>query len=211
MKKIIILLVALCVAFNANAQFGIMGGLTSSHTSIKGLKDAGALKNLVQNSNQYHIGITYKLPVLGDLLTLQPCLMYNVKGATLGAENSKVDFKTGFLELSLQGQAGLSLLSVVRLYGIVEPYIGYAINNKATATAVGVSADFKTDLKNKLEYGIGAGLGVELFKHFQVSARYFWSLGEVYNIESFNQVFSQVKDATKTKSNGIIISAAILF
>ena len=55
----------------------------------------------------------------------------------------------------------------------------------------------------KVEYGVGLGAGVELFSHLQLSVRYFWNLGNVYD-------FSW-KTLPNGKCNGITASLAFLF
>ena len=206
MKKFIIALAVLFAAVSANAQIGIIGGLTSSKTDLK-----TAIGD-VNNINQYHIGLTYKIGV-GNLLAIQPSLIYNMKGSKVSdaiAGAAEVDYKTGFLELPVQVQAGFGIGDIIRIYGIAEPFVGFAITNQAI-TKVG---DIKTDpkqtwdnVKNKMEYGIGLGAGVEVFKHLQVSARYFWNLGSIYD---FDVEVAKTSVANGT-CNGIVASVAFLF
>ena len=68
-----IAIAAIFIAYSAQAQIGIMAGLTSSKTDLE-----TAVAD-VENINQYHIGIAYKFG-LGNLVTLQPAILYNVKG-----------------------------------------------------------------------------------------------------------------------------------
>ena len=70
MKKIIIIAATLLAAWSANAQVGIIAGLTSSASDIESA--AADVKNI----NQYHVGLTYKLGI-GNLLAIQPSLIYN--------------------------------------------------------------------------------------------------------------------------------------
>ena len=63
MKKAIIAIAALFIAFtSANAQFGVVAGLTSSSTNLE-----SAIAD-VKNVNMYHVGITYKIGI-GNMLT----------------------------------------------------------------------------------------------------------------------------------------------
>ena len=203
MKKLIVIVASLLIAVSAHAQLGVVAGITSSKATI----DA-ALSD-VQNITQYHVGLTYKIDL--GILAIQPSLIYNVKGAKIQefkavGDISSFDFKNGYLELPVQLQVGLNL-GVARIYGIAEPFIGYAITN-STTSANGNKIDVKWDeVKNKLEYGVGVGAGIELIKHVQVSARYFWNLGNVDKAAIAN-----VTDAISNKAaNGIIASVALLF
>ena len=206
MKRIIIALVALFVAASANAQLGIIGGLTSSKTDIK------TAVSDVNNINQYHIGLTYKLG-LGNLLAIQPSLIYNMKGSKVSeaiAGAAEVDYKTGFVELPVQVQVGFGIGDLVRIYGIAEPFVGFAVSNQRISKLGDITADSGQtwdNVKNKMEYGIGLGAGVEVFKHLQVSARYFWNLGSIYDFD-FEAAKTQV---AKGSCNGIVASVAFLF
>lgn len=203
MKKLIVIVASLLVAVSAHAQFGIVAGITSSKATI----DA-ALSD-VQNVTQYHVGLTYKIDL--GIVAIQPALIYNVKGAKVSefkelGDIASFDYKNGYLELPVQVQAGLNL-GVARIYAIAEPFIGYAITN-STQSSNGNEIDVKwNEVKNKLEYGIGVGAGVELIKHVQISARYFWNLGNVEKV-----AIATVTDAVSNKAaNGIVASVTLLF
>lgn len=205
MKKLIIAAAALLISVSAFAQFGIVAGFTSSATDIKGTVADVQSKNI----SLYHVGVTYKLG-LGNILAIQPSLIYNVKGAKFGElEGVKdVDFKTGFLELPVQVQAGFGLGQVARIYGFAEPFVGFAITNNSNVMEK--LFDNKWDyVKSRAEYGVGLGVGVELFTHLQVAARYFWNMGNLYGANPTIKGLSD--DIKSSKPNGVMISAAFLF
>lgn len=204
MKKAIIAVAALFVALSASAQVGVVAGLTSSSTNLE-----SAIAD-VKSVNQYHVGITYKLG-LGNLLAIQPALIYNVKGTQLGdiagLDDVDINYKTGYLEIPVQVQVGFGIGSLARVYGFAEPFVGYAISNKVQ----GLNETVKNwdNVKNRFEYGVGLGAGVELFRHLQVSVKYFWNLGNVYGSEINLGSISQ--EIATSKCNGIAASVAILF
>lgn len=215
MKKLFVALAAMSLAFSANAQVGVIAGLTSSHSDVKSaVADS-------KNINQYHIGLAYKLDL--GLVAIQPALIYNMKGTSVdnitgtSLVDGSVDFKTGFLEIPVQIQVGNSLLGLTRVYGFAEPYVGYALSNKGTYKLAGVeyTKNGWDNVKNRLEYGIGLGVGVEVLSHVQVSARYFWDLGKVYGDDGKTSGDLTLKGVTKavgtTKCNGIGVSVAFLF
>lgn len=207
MKKAIIAIAALFIAFSAHAQFGIMGGLTSSSGNLESaIADAKTI-------SQYHVGVTYKIGI-GNMLAIQPALIYNVKGTQLGSsiiegvEAFDADFKTGFLEIPVQVQVGFGIGSLARVYGFAEPFIGYAITNKVDGWPSEIGDQWKF-VKNRLEYGIGLGAGVELFRHLQVSVKYFWNLGDLYNAElNFGAISEEI---LSSRCSGIAASVAFLF
>ena len=200
MKKLIIAAAALLISVSSFAQFGVVAGLTSSSSSLKDAKTDFTSKSIAQ----YHVGITYKL-AMGNILAIQPSLIYNVKGAKMAEVKnaSDLDFKTGFIELPVQIQAGVGIGSLIRVYGIAEPFVGYAVSNEVTGETL---KDKWSNLASKFEYGFGLGAGAEIFKHLQVSVRYFWNLGDVYDYS-----FSTITETAKGNCNGISASIAFLF
>lgn len=198
MKRIIfsVALVLLATAAFAQGQFGIIGGLTSSMSNIKtAYEDVKA-----GTANQFHAGVTYYQPLaLG--FAIQPGIEYNVKGLKV----SDINFKTGFVEVPVQVQWGINLFSVIRPYVMAEPFIGYAVSNDVSGAGVTVSG--WDNIKSRFEYGLGLGGGIQLFKHVQLSVRYFWNLGTLYNAD-----LGSIKTTlAETKCNGVKFSAAILF
>ncbi len=204
MKKFIIIVASLLIAVSAHAQFGVVAGITSSKSN---LNEAWAD---VKNITQYHVGLTYKLDL--GLLAIQPSILYNMKGTKLDVASADVaaaelDYKTGYIEVPVQLQLGLNL-GVARIYGFAEPFIGYAITNSATLGGTDLKANWE-NVKNRLEYGVGLGAGVELIKHVQVSVKYFWNMGDMYGT---NISFAGItKTISEQKASGIAASVALLF
>lgn len=220
MKKIIIALATIFLAAGAaNAQIGVVAGLTSSKTN---LNEAAAD---VQNISQYHVGLAYKLS-FGNFFAIQPAVLYNVKGSTFdnltGSETvsdalGQVNFKTGFVEVPVQLQVGMGLGDVVRVYGFVEPFVGYAISNEITASGA-LSAAFNSEqtwenVKSRLEYGASLGVGVELIKHVQVSVKYFWNAGDLYGANDDSTITWKALSTgfENAKAGGIAASVGIFF
>ena len=228
MKKLIIVLAALCMTIAAHAQFGVMAGVTSTETDIK---DAAAK---IGDVTQYHVGVAFKINL--GLIAIQPSLLYNVKGASIteqlsgkpagapdDAESQTIENKTGFLELPVQIQVGLPFPGV-RPYAFAEPFVGYAITNESTkaftdaagqTTAGTAQSDNWDNVKNRLQYGVGLGAGIDLFDTFQISVRYFWNLGELYNdgqsTLSGDSASSAIDTIQEQKCNGIMASVAFFF
>lgn len=205
MKKFIVIVASLLIAVSAHAQFGVVAGITSSSSN---LKDAVADVQ-AQNITQYHVGVTYKLDL--GLIAIQPSILYNMKGTKLNVANigaTELDYKTGYVEVPVQLQAGLNL-GVARIYGFAEPFVGYAITNQVNSSLAKDPQATWNNIKSKLEYGVGLGVGVELIKHVQVSAKYFWNMGSMYGTSID---FAGVKTTiAEQKASGIAASVAILF
>ena len=203
MKKLFVLVLAAFMAVSAHAKLGIIGGLTSSKTNIKeSMAD-------IQNINQFHVGVAYNLPLVAGF-AIQPALQYNIKGARIadvsGLKNLSLDFQTGFIEVPVQVQWGIDL-KVCRPYVFAEPFIGLAVNNK-TVTGEKVSTSWD-NVYNRLEYGAGLGVGVDFLGHIQVSVRYFWNMGNIYDSKiTFSSVTGTISD---NKCNGVMATLGIFF
>ncbi len=205
MKRIYALVCCLLIAGSVFAEtkprFGVIGGLTTTST-----KFSTAIADIKGGSfNQFHVGICYNQPlILG--FAIQPGLEYNVKGVQFSQlEGIKdINFKTGYLELPVQVQWGLDLLGVLRPYVFAEPFIGFALNN--TANSANISAKGWDYLKSRFEGGLGVGAGIDIFRHVQVSFRYFWNLGEIYKLDVTN-----LGTISSGNCQGFKVSAAILF
>lgn len=205
MKKLIIALAALMVSVSAFAQSGIIAGVTSSSTELKDAADN------VKDITLYHIGLTHRISL--GLIGIQPSLIYNVKGTRLEDFDSKaINFKTGFLELPVQIQVGFPIAGF-RPYAFVEPFLGYAVTNSAKGENISVQQlqNIKWDnIKNRLEYGAGLGAGIDLFNRLQVSVRYFWNLGELYDGAEIKDYINTGTEVMKNeKCSGIMASVAI--
>ena len=204
MKKILTLIVALvATATVAHAQFGIVGGLNFSNAKFD---NASQFVDAAKNATLWHAGVAWKMSLpLG--FAIQPELTYQVKGVKIedvpSATAKDFKFNNGYIELGAGVQWGPDLI-VARPYVFAQPFIGYLVNpNKQITNA--------KDITNKLEYGIGLGGGVELFKHFQLSVQWFKNLGNIVNgnASSTSDVWKEVKDLKSYQ--GVRVSLGIFF
>ncbi|MGN1226831.1 MAG: porin family protein [Candidatus Cryptobacteroides sp.] len=232
MKKLILAAAALLLAVSANAQLGIVAGVTSSQTEL----DA-AYKDIAETMNvdQYHAGLVYNLNLpLG--LSIQPGIIYNMKGQSLASnidalgksEDVVINTKTGYLEVPVRAAWGIGLFNIVDAFVFAEPYLGYAINTETKTEfkdaaaaeilngALGTELQSKNewDARNRLEYGVGLGAGVKVLNRIALSVKYYWEFGNLYkegenapNI-STDQMLKAFKDQ---KASGIAASLTIYF
>ena len=211
MKRLLTVLVAAALSASAFAQVGIVAGVTSTATDIQSA--------VVQASDitQYHIGLMYRLR-LGPL-GIQPGLVYNIKGLRLSEINNindlKANFKTGYFELPVQVQAGINL-SGFRPYVFAEPFLGYAVTNDSDISSSvqepkKSSGDWN-NLRDRLEYGVGFGGGIDLFNTIQISLRYFWNMGPLYDEDHLNASLKSIAaTVSQQKCSGIMASIAFFF
>lgn len=231
MKKLILALSALLLAVSANAQLGVVAGVTSTKTNLdEAYKDIAETMNV----DQYHAGLVYNLNLpLG--LSLQPGIIYNMKGQSLASnidalgakQDVTINTKTGYLEVPVRVAWGIDL-GLFKPYVFAEPYLGYAINTETTTeikdaaaaeilnSTMGTQLESKNewDARNRLEYGVGLGAGVRLLKFASLSVKYFWEFGNLYKEgeKSPNISTEQMVNAFKEqKASGIAASLTIYF
>lgn len=213
MKRILLILTLVSVSLSSYGQryyqqtssvagsFGAVLGVTSSSVSFKNLE--------ASSITGFNAGLACRLD-LTNHLSLQPMLLYNVKGTVEKHEGIKLlDTSVGFLELPVQVQYGFNL-PLLRPYVFAEPFLGFGVNTKTAGI------DRSWDIVNRLEYGLGLGGGVE-FSRFQVSGRYFWNFGDLYDAEGNTHVWDDIKTGLRSllggqrTFSGIAVSVAFFF
>lgn len=220
MRKLILAVTAL-LGFSvfAHAQLGVMAGVTSSESNFKSAWAEA------ENITQYHLGLAMRFPV-ASVFSIQPAVIYNIKGQQIGAvldgSDFHADFKTGFVEVPVQLQLGFDI-NGFRPYVFTEPFVGYAVTNQSKErfgeTVQDVTAsepvEAKTDwnnVKSRIEYGVGLGVGIDLLNHMQISVRYFWNKGPLYNNDAIGTKIQDVDTKVEQdKCSGIMVSAALFF
>ena len=211
MKKIFIAVVAgvfaFCVGSAAqsytDSRLGIVAGFTSSSSTVKDVD--------TKSISLYHAGLAFEIP-LGGGFAIQPEAIYQVKGMSLsnrGNSTSKdvrnsFETKVGYLEVPVQIQWGPDLLAF-RPYGFIEPFIGYQISASDKSHNNTINEELQ-----RMEYGLSLGAGLEIWK-LQVSAKYFWNFGSVYNsdVAKTGETIGGVLDGNNF--NGVAVSVALFF
>ena len=179
MRKIA-LLIALTIfgLTQANAQnFGFKGGYNYSSFNGDVAKD-----NTLKGLSGFYVGALLELP-LGDVISLQPEVIYSRQGAAwekdynrpiLGKGSLKNDIKLDYLNIPVMAKVNLGPLF---LQGGVQ--FGFLVGKPETSSTVNglrVTEQVDKDAYASFDFGVGAGLGVNLSQHFFVEARYTHSL-----------------------------------
>lgn len=204
MKRILMIVLAVFllagISASAQAKWGVTAGLnfnTSKFTEVD-----------VKARTGWSVGGTCLVDLpLG--FSVQPSLLYHQKGANITNELSQ---SMGYLELPVSVQWGPDLL-IFRPFLDVTPYVGYALSNKFSASVAGiVLSDEGWKGKERFEYGLGLGAGVNVWK-LQFIARYNWNFGSLYNVEGWDDIKPHLKDLNSKSENfgGVTLSLAFLF
>ena len=215
--KRLITVIALCVmtfwgSYTLKAgDFGVVAG--ASFTNIKEVS--------TDMATGFHAGVSYKFRLpLG--FAVQPSVLYHMKSSLVEgaiADVTTFDYKMGYVEVPVSLQWGPDLL-MFRPFVDVTPFVGYALNNEASG--VKLQGEFMSKVQNKwegvnrLEYGLGLGGGIEIWK-LQLVCRYNWNFGDLFNADGgtadWNEIWNTATDSVKTGKNfgGVTLSLAFLF
>jgi hypothetical protein len=130
----------------SKASFGILGGV--NFQTFNGTNDNGdKLKNDMLIA--YHAGVNIAIPVAPEFY-FQPGVLFSVKGSKNTTDPITSTFKLSYIELPLnfvyKGMLGSGFVMVG--FG---PYVGYALNGKATYTGGSISYEPAVEFKNVVE------------------------------------------------------------
>jgi len=210
MKRFIIVLAALLVAFSASARGGFLvkAGLSSSNMDLNRdvatVIDEAVLSGAVFNNlTGYHFGVGYRTGTWSGL-RFQPEVIYNLRGTRVDDATS---WKMGYVEVPLNLQWGLDLI-VLRPFIQVAPTIGYDFMNVTSDTASGQALGNVTLDANRLEYGLSVGGGIDLLNTLQLSVNYNWNFGYVANLSAYKE---QVAGIERKYARCLQVSLAYLF
>ena len=179
MKKFL-LVVALVsiIGYTADAQrFGVKGGL-----NFNDLGDVEkSFSNTYDKRTGFHFGVMYQAEISGTGIAVQPELMY----MRTGVKNHGDGIYTDNLILPVNLQLGLDLI-MLRPYILVAPYVTYAVGKGDEF------ADAKWGDINRFNYGIGAGIGLDIWR-LQITGKYNWDMDSLAKDDYMSGGFKNAK------------------
>lgn len=194
MKKIFAVMVAALIATSAFAKVGLTGGVSLSPNKVD-----------FKEIQQWHAGLTWEIP-LGIGFSIQPSLLYASKAGLAGDPGSVEAFKMGYVQLPVQLLWGPDIAAGnFKPYIFVEPFVGYNL----TQNGQWVDVKNVTDVGKLFDWGGGLGIGIKVFKHLQITAKYVWSFGNIVNADG--TVNPQYKNFDIKSPGALTFGAAILF
>src|SRR5690606_21804669 len=125
-------------------------------SNISNTNSGGIDKN--RSLSGFHVGVVADLPLVPQILSFQPAVLYTTKGAKLEAgdkNNSTVDpyrkFTTNpqYIEVPLNFVGKIPLGENTRLFGGLGPYFAFGVagKNKWEATIAGISTSGESNIK----------------------------------------------------------------
>ena len=152
---------------SGESQFGIKGGVNFSNIYSTDVDDNNVLTS-------FNAGVYATFPV-GDILSIQPEILYSRKGGELIYDNAiasgKAQFKLNYIEVPVLLKVNITDNLSVH----AGPYFAYLVDASVSNDAGGDSLDFNDDYNNddfnKFDIGISSGIGFD-FKSLGIGARY---------------------------------------
>ncbi|REH02029.1 porin family protein [Flavobacterium aquicola] len=149
------------------SHFGIKGGVNFSNIYSTEVDDNNVLTS-------FNAGVYGTFPV-GDILSIQPEILYSRKGGELKYDNAittgTAQFKLNYIEVPLL----LKVNATDNISFHAGPYFAYLIdaevNNDASGDALDFEDAYDNDDFNKFDIGISAGIGFD-FNSIGFGARY---------------------------------------
>ena len=209
MRKIA-LLIALTIfgLTQANAQnFGFKGGYNYSSFNGDVAKD-----NTLKGLSSFYVGALLELP-LGDVISLQPEVIYSRQGAAWEQKNIlgefKKDLKLDYLNIPVMAKVNLGPLflqgGVQFGFLVGKPEVSY------TRGAQRVTEKVDKDAYAAFDFGVGAGLGVNLSQHFFVEARYTHSLTNALDPNNNSLKNAHISDDNNFKNAVLSLGLGVKF
>ena len=209
MRKIALLITLTIFGLTqANAQnFGFKGGYNYSSFNGDVAKD-----NTLKGLSGFYVGALLELP-LGDVLSIQPEVIYSRQGAAWEQKNIlgefKKDLKLDYLNIPVMAKVNLGPLflqgGVQFGFLVGKPEVSY------TRGAQRVTEKVDKDAYASFDFGVGAGLGVNLSQHFFVEARYTHSLTNALDPNNNSLKNAHISDDNNFKNAVLSLGLGVKF
>ena len=214
MRKIVLLIImAVCGLSQVRGQdFGVKAGYnystfsgeTSSLSTIEGLSG-------------FYIGGLVELPI-SNVLSIQPELIFSrqgvawkreLKGFGMSVNINNADIRLDYLNIPVMAKVNLGPLF---LQGGVQ--FGFLVGKPETSSTVNglrVTEQVEKDAYASFDFGVGAGLGVNLSQHFFVEARYTHSLTNALDPNNNSLKNAHISDDNNFKNAVLSLGLGVKF
>jgi len=171
-----------------------------------------AKDNSLKGLSGFYVGALLELP-LGDVISLQPEVIYSRQGAAWEQKNNlgsfKKDLRLDYLNIPVMAKVNLGPLFLqggVQFGFLVDkPEVSYTAGNRR------ISQTVDKDAYASFDFGVGAGLGVKLNQHFFVETRYTYSLTNVFDPNDKHFKSSLISDGDNFKNSVFSIGLGMKF
>ncbi|MCB2378657.1 PorT family protein [Hymenobacter sp. BT635] len=171
----------------AQAQLGLKGGLNAAVLQ-------GTVGTDATYQTSYHAGLFYEMKVIGNIISIQPELLYSLQGTERKSDFENYRSKLHYLNVPL-----LAKVTIGPVYVEGGPQAGFLLKAREDGVMV-VSqegeggATYATNDRSswndykKLDVGVCVGAGVKLPLGFALGGRFNAGLNDINNVKSVRGV-----------------------
>ncbi|MFN7704345.1 MAG: porin family protein [Chryseotalea sp.] len=182
-----VLMLALCLQLNAQAKFGLKGGLNLSKEKFE---DSGVSVES-ENRTGFHVGFFIQAPIT-EKLFFQPEVFYSQEGGELNVSGFTVKDELDFVNVPLL----LKIAPAKSFNLVVGPQIGFLVSAKQDVN--GTKRDIEGVKSVNTSFSFGAGFNIT--DEIEIYGRY--NIGLV-NLNESNSGSSEIKMNTLQFGLGI--------
>lgn len=216
MKKLLIALLMISFATVASAQIGVKAGVNFANMVFE--EDEQSIDDLTKNGLVgFTGGVSFIIPLGGNLLALQPEVIYTRKGSErtytlLGEEYSnKLMYNYIDVPLLLRVSLGNTYGESLGIYLNGGPYLGFVLSGKSeNETPLGTTETEFTfddeDNQSRLDYGFALGGGLT-FGNLFFETRYNLGVNNLLDDDADNGN----DNFQKLQHRGFVLSLGLLF
>jgi len=173
MKKFAFLFVSLLLMGGIAHAEGLIIKAGYNYNNVE-LGKTTTVSDIKAGKSGWQLGVGYQSETSHGF-SIQPELVYKVTGYKF---SDVQNLNLGYLEIPVNVQWGPDLL-IARPYIFAGPYVGLKVSNQFRGSGWNdTDMDTIRDGLKKAEWGLGIGLGIEIFR-FQIAGKYNWNFGAI--------------------------------
>ncbi len=213
MKKVltlIVMAVAIAMPSNAQAQFGLKGGLNLTNISDFSFSAAG-VDNAIKSKAGFFVGPTVKftLPIVG--LGIDASALYDQREGKVESDGGEsMTLKSQSIQIPINVRFGFGLGETASIFIFAGPQFGFNVGDKNKTWTDYKNNACEWTLKSST-VSANVGLGAMLLKHLQFTANYNIALGKTGEVDVKTGAEAAWKTVTGAKANAWQIALAYYF
>lgn len=203
MKKtlIIVLLATLSLGLAyADVHYGIRGGL-----NLTNMRTTAENSIVTGDKTGFHAGLMMQYRTDANFI-VQPEILYTQKGYTYEVLTVNSTVSMDYVEVPILLKYDIKAAKGLNIQPVVAPYVGYAVIAKVVSKGLLIDTDVDMiEEINKIDYGVGLGLDIQIIDRVVVGARY------QFGFADFDGNDNVLEEDVSLTHNGILISLGFLF
>lgn len=186
MKKLILsLAIAAIAAGSAMAQVSVGAGYLNQ-TSKSSLSESSSSKG---SSDGFYVGAAFSCPIIAGL-SVDPGVYYGFLTSSTDVNIAGFELANGktqshYLMIPIDLRYSFHALDFLDVFALAGPRFNVGLASTTTVSALGVAVEQKVDnygensSLQRFDFGLGVGIGFDLFQMVRIKVGYDWGLLDV--------------------------------